>query len=184
MTMMVAMTRHHPSHQTAALPWPKVRQRKQISFRERMWIRSLLDDGDSLRRIATKTGRNVSVISREVTRNARTSGVYDPLHADYTAEHRRKRPQQRKAARSPRLLARIGFDLSRGVGPKRLADRLRDEARGSIRSMNNDISPTGQQRPAYTDPRFPHGEFAPGTSGKPSVMRRSTSTFTPHPSPH
>lgn len=117
MPMMVAMTRHHPDQTIAALPWPRVRQRKQISFRERMWIRSLLDDGDSLRCIAVKSGRNVSVISREVSRNTRSSDVYDPLHADYTAEHRRKRPQQRKAARSPRLLARPAFDLSRGVGP-------------------------------------------------------------------
>lgn len=166
MTMMVTMTRHHPSQPTAALPWPRVRQRKQISFRERMWIRSLLDDGDSLRSIAAKTGRNVSVISREVCRNTRRSGVYDPLYADYTAEHRRKRPQQRKAARSPRLLARIAFDLSRGVGPKRLADRLKQEARGSIRGMEMDISPADHEHPAHTDPRFPAGEFAPGTGGE------------------
>lgn len=125
-----------------------------------------------------KTGRNVSVISREVSRNARSSGVYDPLHANYTAEHRRKRPQQRKATRSPRLLARLAFDLSRGVGLKRLADRLKDEARGSIRDMTFSSHPT-----AHTDPRFPPGEFARAPVGKSSATRRSTSTSTPHRSP-
>lgn len=161
MTMMVTMTRHHPDQPIAALPWPRIKARKQISFQERMWIRSLLDDGNTLRTIATKTGRNVSVISREVSRNARTSGVYDPLHADYTAEHSRKRPQQRKAARSPRLLARLAFDLSRGVGPKRLAERLKQEATGTIGDMNSSSHPT-----THTDRRFPPGEFAPGTGGE------------------
>ncbi|MGO1380994.1 MULTISPECIES: helix-turn-helix domain-containing protein [unclassified Corynebacterium] len=62
-----------------------------------MWIRCLLYDGDSLRTIATKTGRSASVISREITPNARSSGVNDPHHADDTAEHRRKRPSSAKA---------------------------------------------------------------------------------------
>lgn len=160
-TMMVTMTRHHLEQPTAALPWPRIKARKQISFQERVWIQLLLDERNSLRAIAAKTGGNVSVISREITRNARASGVYDPLHADYTAERRRKRPQQRKAARSPRLLARLAFDLSRGVGPKRLAERLKQEATGTVGDMNSSSHPT-----THTDRRFPPGEFAPGTGGE------------------
>lgn len=43
-----------------------------------MWIQSLFDDGDCLRPIVAKTGRNVSLISREISRNARRSGVCAP----------------------------------------------------------------------------------------------------------
>lgn len=57
--------------------------------------RPVPDDGGSLPVIANKIGGNVPAISKQVSRNARESGVFELLVDDDSADHGRKGFQQR-----------------------------------------------------------------------------------------
>ncbi len=86
-----------------------------------------LDQGWSLRRVAERIGRDVSVVSREIARNRRACG-YRPVSADVAAQQRRARPKVRKIDANPVLKARVMADLARSRTPRQIAGRLRAEA--------------------------------------------------------
>lgn len=150
MTMMVTMAKHHPSQSIAALPWPrgKTRQADQLSgghvdsvLARRRGLPTAYCGQDRAYRVGDQQG--------DFPQRPHLRCLRPALRADYTAENRRNRPQQSKDAQSSRLLVRLAIGPSRGVGTKRLAGWSRDDARGGIRSMEKDTSPTGQEHPTH-----------------------------------
>ncbi len=69
--------------------------RRLLRVQDRAGIAKGLREGCSLRWIADRIGRCVSVVSREIRRNGGRCG-YQPVTADVTAEKRRWRPKVRK----------------------------------------------------------------------------------------
>jgi len=65
-----------------------------------------LDEGWSLRRIAERIGRDVSVVSRQIARNCRACG-YRSVGADVAAQRRKARPRTRRIDARPVLRARV-----------------------------------------------------------------------------
>jgi len=72
----------------------------QLSLKERIEIYRLRADGKSLRFIANTVGRNVSTISRELERNAKScknwNSGYDPERAQNLTSRRRARGRPNK----------------------------------------------------------------------------------------
>nr|WP_229871936.1 helix-turn-helix domain-containing protein [Streptomyces longisporoflavus] len=82
--------------------------------------------GASLRTIAERLGRNVSTISREISRNV--SGPlneYYPHRADSIAENRRCRPKPTKIAHNPQLRDAVQEGLDKRWSPEQIAGHLR-----------------------------------------------------------
>ncbi|RRD50507.1 helix-turn-helix domain-containing protein [Arachnia propionica] len=98
-----------------------------LTMTDRAAIARGLDQGWSLRRVAERIGRDVSVVSREIARNT-VSGGYRPVSADVAAHQRQCRPKVRKIDANPVLKARIMADLARSRTPRQIAGRLRAEA--------------------------------------------------------
>lgn len=71
-----------------------------LTMMDRAAIARGLEQGWSLRRIAERIGRDVSVVCREVARNRRACG-YRPVGADVAAQRRRARPKTRKIDACP-----------------------------------------------------------------------------------
>jgi len=103
-------------------------ERLALTFSDRADIAAGLRAGQGIRRIARDIGRDPSVVSREVRRNATKTRGYRPVFADCAAERRRRRPQARVVSADPVLDARVRADLRRSRTPRQIAARLRLEA--------------------------------------------------------
>ena len=110
--------------------------RRALTFGDRADIATGLKAGHGVRRIARDIGRDPSVVSREISRNATRTRGYRPVPADCAAERRRRRPQARKIDADAVLAARVRADLKRSRTPRQIAGRLRREASdGSVAIM-------------------------------------------------
>ncbi|PRQ10268.1 IS30 family transposase, partial [Corynebacterium sp. 13CS0277] len=105
-----------------------IRRRRPLTNDDRATIAVLNARGCTLTEIAAAIDRNVSVVCREIGRNRNKNGTYKPLTAAKRAAKRRARPQQRRIDANPALYARVCRDLSHGVNPREISDRLRKEA--------------------------------------------------------
>lgn len=95
-----------------------------LSLEEREQIRDLLRDGLPLRRIAALLGRSPSTISREVTRNRSSTGIYHPFAAQRHSAKRRPRPKPRKLVTEPRLRAFVESKLALRRSPEQISRAL------------------------------------------------------------
>lgn len=100
--------------------------RRVLTIMDRAGIAKGLGEGHSLREIARRIGRDVSVVSREVARN-RGKGGYVCVTADVQARQRRSRPKTRMIDRDPVLRQRVLTDLRMSRTPRQIAGRLRAE---------------------------------------------------------
>ena len=100
--------------------------RRVLTIMDRAGIAKGLGEGHSLREIARRVGRDVSVVSREVARN-RGKGGYVCVTADVQAKRRRSRPKTRMIDRDPVLRQRVLTDLRMSRTPRQIAGRLRAE---------------------------------------------------------
>ena len=90
---------------------------------DRAAIAKGLDEGCSLREIARRIGRDVSVVSREVRRNNSDQGRYQCVAADMMAKRRCRRAKIRKIDGDQVLKHRVLADLRRSRTPKQIAGR-------------------------------------------------------------
>jgi len=102
--------------------------RGALTFADRAEISTGCKAGRGVRQIARHTGRDPSVVSREIRRNRTRTRGYRPVAADCAAQRRRARPQARKIGCDPVLAARVKADLKRSRTPRQVAGRLRLEA--------------------------------------------------------
>lgn len=101
--------------------------------------------GEGIRSISRLTGRDASIISRELARNTSTRG-YRATTAHQRARTRRRRPQQRRMETDPLLRERVVADLGRGRTPRQIAGRLKLEADdATVKPMEGSI-PAGGER--------------------------------------
>ncbi len=115
--------------------------RRMVTVDDRVEILAGLRAGESLRSIARRIGRDVSVVSREVARNSLKTRGYQLVHADNTAAGRRRRPQVGKIAAAEVLSARVLADLKHSRTPRQIAGRLRREADDDTVSLMNGSVP-------------------------------------------
>jgi IS30 family transposase len=107
-------------------PEPRVRARRALSFAQREEISRGLAAGKFLREIAREVGRDVSVISREVSRNGGRE-AYRAEEADRAAWERVHRPKTPKLTRNPELAGRVVELLEQRWAPQQIAATLRGE---------------------------------------------------------
>jgi transposase, IS30 family len=96
-----------------------------LSEDERTRIADLRRAGMSLRAIAADLGRSPSTISREVRRNASSTGIYRPFHAHKLARRHRARDRSTKIATNPALREEIRGLLLKRWSPALIAQHLR-----------------------------------------------------------
>lgn len=96
-----------------------------LSRSERVVIANMTERGKSRREVALALGRSPSSISREMRRNRRGPGPYDPYLANGQATERRRwgRPKPKLANR--RLMRYVEKRLRQAWSPEQIAGRLR-----------------------------------------------------------
>ena len=104
---------------------PRARERSplRLSLGDREEISRGILAGDSLRQIATRLGRTVSTISREVSWNGHRD-AYRAWRAEKTAAKRARRPKPAKLATHPRLRREVERRLREHWSPQQIAARL------------------------------------------------------------
>lgn len=121
--------------------------------------------GMTVTAIAEQIGRDKSVVSREIKRNATKTGAYQVVHADKHARARRARPQTREIDADSVLADRVRSDLRRSRTPRQIAGRLKLEAQdptvdpmtGSPNAQGRRVSHESIYRWIYA---LPKGELA------------------------
>jgi IS30 family transposase len=114
---------------------------RYLSFAEREEIALLVAQGEGVRAIARRVGRDPGTISRELRRNAATRGgkqVYRAGVAQWKAQEAAKRPKTAKL-----------------VGNDRLRDYVQDRLAGSVRRLDGSVA-AGPQPPVWKGLNKPH----------------------------
>jgi transposase, IS30 family len=96
-----------------------------LSQDERIEIADLRHAGLSMRQVACRLGRAPSTISRELRRNAASSGQYRPFEAHRRATARRARYHRRRIETSPELRQVVGELLAQRWSPQQISRHLR-----------------------------------------------------------
>ena len=113
--------------------------RRMLSVEDRAAIMAGVDAGLSQVCIAHLIGCSPSVVCREIARHTGPDGVYWAEEADKAARAARHRPKMRLLDCDEVLRRRVIADLSQGHTPRQISGRLREEACGTLPSM--DTSP-------------------------------------------
>ena len=116
--------------------------RRMLGVEDRAAIMAGLEAGLSQVCIAHLIGRSPSVVCREIARHAGPDGQYRAEEARKAARAARRRPKKRLLDRNSVLRRRVIADLSQGHTPRQISGRLREEACGTLPSM--DTSPDAQ----------------------------------------
>ena len=116
--------------------------RRMLSVEDRAAIMAGVDAGLSQTRIAHLIGRSPSVVCREIARHTGPDGQYRAEEAGKAARAARRRPKKRLLDCDEVLRRRVISDLSQGHTPREISGRLREEACGTLPSM--DTSPDAQ----------------------------------------
>lgn len=116
--------------------------RRMLSVEDRAAIMVGLEAGLSQVCIARSIGRSPSVVCREIARHRGPVGVYEAQDAGRAAQVARRRPKKRLLDCDEVLRRRVIADLSQGHTPRQISGRLREEACGTLPSM--DASPDAQ----------------------------------------
>jgi IS30 family transposase len=106
----------------------KIPKYRKLVQEDRILIAQWRNQGLSLRQIAKWLGRNVSTVSREITRNSFEGKVYEPPHAQYKANCKRNRAWEAKQPLKNSWLYSYVLDKLRcGWSPEQISGRLRLE---------------------------------------------------------
>ena len=116
--------------------------RRMLGAWDRAAIMAGVNVGLSQTRIAHLIGRSPSVVCREIARHTGPDGQYRAEEADKAARAARSRPKKRLLDCDEILRDRVIADLSQGHTPRQISGRLREEACGTLPSM--DASPDAQ----------------------------------------
>ncbi|MFE1362537.1 transposase [Streptomyces harbinensis] len=100
--------------------------RRPLTLAEREEISRGLAEGLQQKRIASRIGRDPSVVCREIARHGHREN-YRAATANRDAAYGRSRPKQRKLTRLPRLRESVLAGLRRAWSPDQIAGRLRRE---------------------------------------------------------
>ena len=113
--------------------------RRMLGAWDRAAIMAGVDVGLSQTRIAHLIGRSPSVVCREIARHTGPDGQYWAEEAGKAARAARRRSKKRLLDCDEVLRRRVIADLSQGHTPRQISGRLREEACGTLPSM--DTSP-------------------------------------------
>ena len=113
--------------------------RRMLGALDRAAIMAGVNVGLSQTRIAHLIGRSPSVVCREIARHTGPDGQYRAEEADKAARAAKRRPKKRLLDCDEVLRRRVIADLSQGHTPRQISGRLREEACGTLPSM--DTSP-------------------------------------------
>ena len=113
--------------------------RRMLGVEDRAAIMAGVNAGLSKTRIAHLIGRSPSVVCREIARHTGPDGQYRAEEADKAARAAWRRPKKRLLDCDEVLRRRMIADLSQGHTPRQISGRLREEACGTLPSM--DTSP-------------------------------------------
>jgi IS30 family transposase len=102
------------------------RSPRRLSVQDRVEIYAGIRAGETFSVIATRIGRNVSTVSREVGGRAGRER-YQPGAAHELALRRARRPKPCKLMINPGLAARVESDLRAWWSPAQIAGRLRED---------------------------------------------------------
>ena len=116
--------------------------RRMLGVEDRAAIMAGLEAGLSQVCIAHLIGRSPSVVCREIARHTGPDGQYRAEEAGKAARAARRRPKKRLLDCDEILRDRVIADLSQGHTPRQISGRLREEACGTLPSM--DTSPDAQ----------------------------------------
>lgn len=101
---------------------------RHLSINEREKILILRTEGKSLRAIAVQIGRNVSTVSREITRNGHSALGYSAVAAESKYRNQRKRCKREKLLSNVKLREVIRrLFLEEQWSPEQIANRLVQE---------------------------------------------------------
>lgn len=100
---------------------------RYLSLAEREEIALARQRRESMRSIATRLGRDVGTISRELARNTDRQGRYRATSAHAQAWQRAARPKPAKLVTHEALRATVERDLGKKYSPEQIAGRLRRE---------------------------------------------------------
>lgn len=99
---------------------------KQVSITERCEIARLRAAGEPVRQIAASVGRSPSTVARELRRNGRVKGGYEPVYAH--EQSRARRWSGSKLDRDGKLRRQVLLRLGSGWSPEQVSGRLCLEA--------------------------------------------------------
>jgi IS30 family transposase len=100
---------------------------KRLTSYEREQIAYWHDQGLRIREIASKVGRDHSVISRELRRNSAQLFPYQASSAQYYAERRSHKTNRRKLDKDERLKEWVRAKLLQKWSPEQIAGRLKNQ---------------------------------------------------------
>ena len=75
-------------------------------------------------RIAETIGKSAATVYREIERNSRPNGIYDPYYAHNQAHRARRRDRPTKLEADERLRSEVTAKLTSGWSPKQIAEHL------------------------------------------------------------
>jgi IS30 family transposase len=105
----------------------KVLDPRFLTLLERERIADLRAGGASIQSVAAALGRPASTVSRELTRNADSDGVYRPYAAHRAAAARRARPTSAKLASNRPLADYVQAGLDQRWSPEQISHALRED---------------------------------------------------------
>jgi IS30 family transposase len=106
-------------------PHPRIRSSRHLTFEEREEISRGVASGESFQSIASRLGRSVSTVSREVDRNGGRSR-YRAHRADQAAWDRARRPKTCKLAANPTLALMVEEKLGLWWSPQQVSGWLKE----------------------------------------------------------
>lgn len=98
---------------------------RYLSQDDRIEIADGLAVGDSVKSIAARIGKSYQTVYREIARNSKSDGRYQPWFAHNQAHLRRRRPKQERLAVDDQLRAVVADKLSRHWSPRQISRWLR-----------------------------------------------------------
>ncbi|GIF45458.1 IS30 family transposase [Actinoplanes xinjiangensis] len=98
---------------------------RYFSQDDRIEIADGLERGERVKVIAARIGKSYQSVYREIARNRKADGRYQPWYAHNQAHLRRRRPKVRRLAADPALREAVAAKLRRGWSPVQISRWLR-----------------------------------------------------------
>jgi IS30 family transposase len=98
---------------------------RYLSQDDRIEIADGLARGEPVKAIAARVGKSFQTVYREIARNSKTDGRYQPWYAHNQAYTRRRRPRSRIFAEDPELRDIVAAKLARHWSPGQISRWLR-----------------------------------------------------------
>lgn len=98
---------------------------RYLSQDDRIEIADGLDAGESVKAIAARIGKSYQSVYREISRNRKPGGRYQPWFAHGQAHLNRRRPKQHRFTADPELRAVVGAKLRKRWSPQQISRWLR-----------------------------------------------------------